>query len=113
VDEFYADLSGMDRLFGCYRYATDLRQLIIKDTGLPISIGMSSNKITSKIATGAAKPNNQIQILQGLEKGFLAPLSIQKIPSVGPKAYQSLRNVGVSQIKVVEETPLDMMYCRT
>lgn len=109
VDEFYADLSGMDRFFGCYRYATDLRQLIIKDTGLPISIGMSSNKITSKIATGEAKPNNQIQILQGLEKGFLAPLSIQKIPSVGPKTYQTLRNLGVSQIKVVQEMPLEMM----
>ncbi|HUH46272.1 MAG TPA: DNA polymerase IV, partial [Arenibacter sp.] len=109
VDEFYADLTGMDKFFGCYRFATELRQLIIKKTGLPISIGMSSNKVTSKIATGEAKPNNQIQILQGLEKGFLAPLSIQKIPSVGPKTYQILRNLGVSQIKVIQEMPLEMM----
>ena len=109
VDEFYADLCGMDKFFGCYSYAIELRQMIIRETGLPISIGMSSNKVTSKIATGEAKPNNQIHIVQGMEKGFLAPLSIQKIPSVGPKTYQTLRSLGISQIKVVQEMPLEMM----
>lgn len=109
VDEFYADLSGMDKFFGCFSYATELRQTIIRETGLPISIGMSSNKITSKIATGEVKPNNQIQIVHDQEKGFLAPLSVQKIPSVGPKTYQTLRNLGVSQIKVIQEMPLEIM----
>ncbi|MGA9237791.1 MAG: DNA polymerase IV, partial [Robiginitalea sp.] len=62
IDEFYADLSGMDRFFGCYRYATELRQRIIKETGLPISFGLSVNKVVSKVATGEAKPNNQLLV---------------------------------------------------
>lgn len=109
VDEFYADLSGMDKFFGTYKYATELRNRIIKETGLPISFGMSSNKVTSKIATGEAKPNNQMWVDYGLEKEFLAPLSIQKIPSVGNKTYQTLRNLGVTKVKVIQEMPVEMM----
>ena len=85
IDEFYADLSGMDRFFGCYKYATEMRQKIIRETGLPISFGLSVNKVVSKVATNEAKPNNQLKIDFGLEKPFLAPLSIKKIPMVGDK----------------------------
>ena len=109
VDEFYADLTGMDKFFGCYKYATELRSTIIRETGLPISFGMSPNKITSKVATGEAKPNNQMSVDFGLEKQFLAPLSIRKIPSVGAKTYQSLRNLGITKVKVVQDMPLEMM----
>jgi len=109
IDEFYADLSGMDKFFGTYKFASELRNTIIKETGLPISFGLSSNKIVSKIATGEAKPNNQMRIDIGLEKQFLAPLSIQKIPSVGAKTYQTLRNIGIDKIQVVQEMPLEMM----
>ncbi|WP_426429946.1 DNA polymerase Y family protein [Winogradskyella sp. HB-48] len=109
VDEFYADLSGMDKFYGCYKYASELRKRIIKESGLPISFGLSSNKIVSKVATGEAKPNNQLKIDNGFEKDFLAPLSIIKIPSVGTKTYQILRNLGVDTVKVVQEMPLEMM----
>lgn len=109
VDEFYADLSGMDKFYGCYKYASELRKRIIKESGLPISFGLSANKIVSKVATGEAKPNNQLKIDNGFEKDFLAPLSIRKIPSVGTKTYQVLRNLGVDKVKVVQEMPLEMM----
>lgn len=109
IDEFYADLSGMDAFFGTYKYASELRQRIIKESGLPISFGLSQNKIVSKVATGEAKPNNQLQIDKGFEKAFLAPLSIRKIPSVGEKTYKILRNLGVDKVKVVQEMPLEMM----
>ena len=109
VDEFYADLSGMDKFFGTYKFASELRQTIIKETGLPISFGLSRNKVVSKIATGEAKPNNQMRIDYGFEKPFLAPLSIRKIPSVGEKTYQVLRNLGIDKVKVVQEMPLEMM----
>jgi len=109
VDEFYADLSGMDKFHGCYKYASELRQKIIKDSGLPISFGLSANKIVSKVATGEAKPNNQLKIDSGFEKDFLAPLSIRKIPSVGEKTYQVLRNLGVDKVRVVQQMPLEMM----
>jgi DNA polymerase-4 len=109
IDEFYADLSGMDRFFGCYRYATELRQRIIKETGLPISFGLSVNKVVSKVATGEAKPNNQLLVDSGYEKPFLAPLSIKKIPMVGDKTYQTLRNLGLRQVSTIQQMPMDVM----
>jgi DNA polymerase-4 len=109
IDEFYVDLTGMDKFFGAYKLATELRQKIIKESGLPISFGLSINKTVSKIATGEAKPNNQIKIDQGNEKPFLAPLSVRKIPMVGAKTYQTLCNLGVKRIKTVQEMPMEMM----
>ncbi|WP_026810162.1 DNA polymerase IV [Arenibacter latericius] len=109
IDEFYADLTGMDRFFGAYQYSSELRHKIIKETGLPISFGLSVNKVVSKIATGEAKPNNQRKIDYGHEKPFLAPLSIRKIPMVGDKTYQTLRNLGLRQIKTIQEMPMDVM----
>jgi DNA polymerase-4 len=109
VDEFYADLTGMDKFHGTYKYASELRQKIMKDSGLPISFGLSRNKIVSKVATGEAKPNNQLKIDSGFEKSFLAPLSIRKIPSVGEKTYQILRNLGVDTVSVVQQMPVELM----
>ncbi len=109
VDEFYMDLSGMDKFFGTMKYASELRQKIIRETGLPISFGLSQNKTVSKIATGEAKPNNQLMIDYGSEKGFLSPLSVQKIPMVGLKTFQTLCNLGVRKILTIQEMPVEMM----
>ena len=109
IDEFYIDLSGMDKFFGCHQLASELRSRIIKETGLPISFGLSINKTVSKIATGEAKPNNQIRIDSGLEKPFLAPLSVRKIPMVGEVTYKSLCDLGIKRIKTVQEMPFEMM----
>ncbi len=109
IDEFYADLTGMDRFFGCYKYASELRKKIIRETGLPISFGLSVNKVVSKVATNEAKPNNQLKIDSGFEKEFLAPLSVKKIPMVGDKTYQTLRNLGVRHVKTIQEMPLEMI----
>ena len=109
VDEFYADLTGMDRFFGTYQFAGELRQKIIKESGLPISFGLSQNKVVSKIATGEAKPNNQKIIEVGTEKGFLAPLSVKKIPMVGNKTFQKLVHLGVYYIHTLQEMPLEML----
>ena len=109
IDEFYADLSGMDKFFGTYQFATELRQQIIKESGLPISFGLSQNKIVSKIATGEAKPNNQLLIENGTEKAFLAPLSVRKIPMIGSKTFQTLLGLGVREIRTIQEMPVEMM----
>ncbi|TWO34715.1 DNA polymerase IV [Seonamhaeicola sediminis] len=110
VDEFYIDLTGMDKFFGCHKLASEIRQRIIKETGLPISFGLSINKTVSKIATGEAKPNNQIQILKGTEKPFLSPLSVRKIPMVGEVTYKSLCDLGIKRIRTVQEMPMEMMH---
>ena len=109
VDEFYADLTGMDRFFGTFKFSSELRDRVIQETGLPISFGLSINKTVSKVATGEAKPNNKIYVEKGLERPFLAPLSVRKIPMVGEKTYQTLRNLGVRRIQTLQEMPLEMM----
>ena len=109
IDEFYIDLTGMDKFFGCHQLASELRNRIIKETGLPISFGLSVNKTVSKIATGEAKPNNQLKIDTGTEKIFLAPLSVRKIPMVGEKTYNALCDLGIKRIRTVQEMPVGMM----
>jgi DNA polymerase-4 len=109
IDEFYMDLTGMDKFFGTMKYASELRQRIFKETGLPISFGLSQNKTVSKIATGEAKPNNQLRIDYGSEREFLAPLSVRKIPMVGIKTYQTLCNLGVRKIQTIQEMPVEMI----
>ena len=109
IDEFYIDLTGMDKFFGCHQLASELRTRIIKETGLPISFGLSVNKTVSKIATGEAKPNNQLKIDTGTEKIFLAPLSVRKIPMVGEKTYSALCDLGIKRIRTVQEMPVSMM----
>lgn len=109
IDEFYIDYTGMDKFFGCYKMATALRQKIMKETNLPISFALSSNKTVAKVGTGEAKPNGQKEIPFGTEKGFLAPLSIRKIPMVGDKTYQLLRGMGVMKIQTLQEMPCELL----
>lgn len=110
IDEFYIDLTGMDQFFGCHQLASELRTRIIKETGLPISFGLSANKTVSKIATGEAKPNNEIRVFKGTEKPFLAPFSVRKIPMVGEVSFKSLCDLGIKRIHTVQEMPMELMH---
>jgi len=109
IDEHYLDLTGLDRFFGTLRWSGELRQTITRETGLPISFGLSLNKTVAKIATGEAKPNGQLQVPPAEVPPFLAPLSIKKIPMLGPKTYRLLRSMGVTTIEVLRRIPPDMM----
>jgi DNA polymerase-4 len=81
----------------------------MKNTGLPISFGLSVNKTVSKIATGEAKPNGELQVPEDHVKPFLAPLSIRKIPGIGEKTYPLLRSMGVATIATLSRIPPEMM----
>jgi DNA polymerase-4 len=109
VDEFYIDMTGMDKFFGCSKYAGEIRRFIMKETGLPISYGMAANKLVSKVATDEAKPNGQLEIAFGEEKRFLAPLPVEKLPMVGPKTTQLFHRMGVRTIRTLSEIPVEML----
>ncbi|EOZ99679.1 DNA polymerase IV [Indibacter alkaliphilus LW1] len=109
IDEFYIDYTGMDRFFGCFKMARDLREKILKETGLPISLGLSENKTVSKVATGEAKPNNAKEIPHGKEKHFLAPLSVRKIPMIGEKTSHTLYNMGVKKVHTLQVMPPELL----
>lgn len=109
IDEHYIDLTGIDRFYGCYKWSHELRQRIIKETGLPISIGLSVNKTVSKIATGEAKPNGEIEVKKEIVLPFLDPLSISKIPMIGQKTYHTLRSMGIVTIFTLRNIPAEML----
>src|SRR5690554_3344213 len=109
VDEHYLDITGLDRFWGALKWTSELRQTIIRETGLPISYGLSVNKTVSKIATGEAKPNGEKEVDKTHVKPFLNPLSIRKIPMIGPKTYQLLRSMGVDTIETLSAIPMEMM----
>lgn len=109
IDEFYIDLTGMDRFFGCSRFTHELKQKVNKYSGLPISYGLASNKLISKVATNEVKPNGQIEIPFGEEKSFLAPLNILKIPGIGKETGYKLIKMGVETVKVLSEIPVELL----
>lgn len=109
IDEHYLDLTGMDRFHDCQLWSHELRQKIIRETGLPISFGLSENKTVAKIATGEAKPNGEKQVPVPYINTFLDPLSISKIPMVGEKTYALLSSMGVELIGTLRRIPPEAM----
>lgn len=105
IDEFYLDISGMDKFFGCYKWTDELSQTITKETGLPISFALSVNKTVSKIATGEGKPKGNLEIPQDRVRSFLNPLSIRKIPMVGEVTFNLLSRIGIRNIQTLAEMP--------
>ncbi len=109
VDEFYIDMTGMDKLFGVAQFSSELRDKIRRETGLPLSMGISENKTVSKVATGESKPNGKMLIEQGREKDFLAPLPVQRLPMVGKETTQILSELGIHTIRTVQQMPKQAM----
>lgn len=109
IDEFYLDITGMDKFHGSYKWTDELAQSVIKETGLPISFSLSINKTVSKIATGEGKPKGNLEIPEGNVQAFLNPLSIQKIPMVGTVTFQLLSRIGVRTIQTLSEMPAEVL----
>ena len=110
IDEFYIDLTGMDRFFGSYKWATALRQRIMKETGLPISFGLSTSKMVAKVATGEAKPNGQLMVPKGTEKDFLAPMPVSKIPFIGTSACEKLLRLKVKTVGQLADADEELLF---
>jgi DNA polymerase-4 len=109
IDEFYLDITGMDRFHGSYKWTNELAQSVIKETGLPISFALSVNKTVSKIATGEGKPRGNLEIQENNVQAFLNPLSIQKIPMVGNVTFQLLSRIGIRTIQTLSEMPAEVL----
>ncbi len=109
IDEHYLDISGMDKYFGCLKWTKELRKSITKNTGLPVSFGLSINKTVAKIATGEAKPNGELEVHEKQVSPFLYPLPIGKMPMVGDKTNTLLRSMGIDTIGLLGALPVKMM----
>jgi DNA polymerase-4 len=109
IDEFYIDATGMDRFFHTRQWAVELRSKIIRESGLPLSMGLSANKMVSKVATGTAKPNNTRMIDPGTEMAFLEPMPIERIPMIGEKTAAMLHRTGVYTVGMLRQIPLQLL----
>lgn len=109
IDEFNLDLTGMDKYFGCWKWSKEFRQKLMKETGLPLSMGLSINKMISKVGASYSKPNGQHKVDEGNEKAFLAPMPVGKIPGVGKQTDRKLRLMGVRKIKTLSEVPVQLL----
>lgn len=109
IDEFYLDITGMDKFHGSYKWTNELARTITKETGLPLTFALSVNKTVSKIGTGEGKQKQNLEIPQHLVQPFLNPLSIQKIPMVGDKTFQLLSRMGIKTIKTLSEMPSEVL----
>ena len=103
IDEFYLDLSGMDKYFDVLEWSHNLRMKIINETGLPISFGLSVNKTVAKIASGKAKPMGELFVPENKVQDFLDPLPVEKIPGVGDSMMPRLKVLGIKTIKDLRE----------
>lgn len=109
IDEFYIDASGLDRFFGAFKWASELQQRIVTNTGLPISMAMSVNKLVSKVATGEFKPNASMHIHAGTEREFLSPLAVEKLPMIGKQTSSFLYDMGVRTVGTLREMPVNFL----
>jgi DNA polymerase-4 len=109
IDEFFIDLTGMDKFFDPFQWTIDLRNEIIGTTGLPISFGLASNKMIAKIATDEAKPNGYLFVQPGMEKEFLAPLRVNKFSGVGESMHTKLNQMGIYTIQQLSNTPIALL----
>lgn len=109
IDEHYIDMTGMDRFHHTLLYAHELREKVIKETGLPISFGLSVNKTVSKMCTNECKPNGELNIGQPEVRNFLNPLSIKKIPGLGEKTFLKLSDMGIKKIYTLSQMHPDQM----
>ena len=109
IDEFYIDLTGMDRFFDPLQWTIELRNEIMETTKLPISFGLASNKMVAKMATNAAKPNGYLHIIAGKEQEFLAPMSVGEIPGVGEHMLKTLNTLGILTIHDLSLFPTQLL----
>jgi DNA polymerase-4 len=99
IDEGLVDLTGTERLFGPpLKTADTIIRRIEDDVGLPSSAGLSTSRVTAKIAATLAKPHGLIHVPAGSEEDFLAPLAVSMIPGVGPKTHKTLYQKGIKTI---------------
>lgn len=99
IDEGLVDLTGTDRLFGPpLKTADAIIRRIETEVGLPSSAGLSTTRVTAKIAATLAKPQGLIYVPSGSEKDFLAPLVVAMIPGIGPKTHKTLNQKGIRTI---------------
>jgi DNA polymerase-4 len=99
LDEAYLDVTGFESLHGSIReMALSMKRRIKNETGLNASVGISSCKVVSKVASDYSKPDGLIEVKKGDERSFLAPLPVSRLPGVGRQTEKFLKSTGIETV---------------
>ncbi len=113
MDEAYLDVTGFESMHGSIRQmAHKIKQRVQDELGLCASIGIASCKVVAKVASDASKPDGLIEVPQGEERDFMAPLPVEKLPGVGKQSAKVLRGLGVNTIGDLSRTPSHTLRSR-
>lgn len=113
ADEAYLDVRGGEQLFGdAPATARDIRRRVQAEIGITASVGVSVNKLVSKVASDAGKPDGLVVVAAGEEAAFLAPRPIRELPMVGPKTAAALAALGVRTIGEIAALPAVALEAR-
>jgi DNA polymerase-4 len=106
VDEAFLDASGTERLLGPPReQAARLKERVLKETGMRISIGAAGNRYVAKVASAASKPDGLIVVEPGGEAAFIRSLRLKDIWGLGAKGREALARAGIETIEELLEAP--------
>jgi len=109
-DEFYLDLSGTEQLYGAEPLAATARRMrdaVLAETSLSLSIGGGTSKLVAKLAAGLAKPrpgaaaDGVYVVAPGAEADFMLQFALADIPLIGPKAQERLARFGLRTVRDV------------
>jgi DNA polymerase-4 len=104
IDEAFLDVRGMRRLAGApVEIASRLRQEVLAQVGLPITVGIARTKFLAKVASGVAKPDGLLIVQPERELAFLHPLQVERLWGVGPVTSRKLRERGITTVGQVAQ----------
>ena len=116
LDEAYGDATGMARIHGGpVELGRKLQAQVRRDVGLPVSVGLGPNRMLAKIASAAAKPGGVACFAPGQEDSLLSRLPVAKLPGVGPKTAEQLRDCNIrtiGELRRVDRSLLCAMFGR-
>ena len=104
IDEAFLDVHGMERIAGTpTEIATQLRQQVRQDVGLPITVGIARTKFLAKVASRVAKPDGLLLVPADGELEFLHPLAVERLWGVGVVTARKLHDRGLNTVGEVAE----------
>lgn len=116
LDEAFLDVTAAaPTIEAGVEIAQRFKQQVREETGLTLSVGVASNKLCAKIASGQSKPDGLLAVEAGKEAEFLAPLPVSKIWGIGPKSNARLAELGITtigQLAALDDRRLEQLFGR-
>ena len=110
LDEAYLEATGFESIYGSIRQmAVAIKQRVKDELGFPASVGIASVKVVAKVASELSKPDGLLEVADGEERSFLAPLPVAKLPGIGRKSEQILNGLNIHTIGQLANTPLSTL----